>query len=117
MRIIYQQPALRKLLLNTLRLLGEGKWGDMPEKIAAQGAKSFVLTFSVDSPVLLDFRFEDGTHCQFNPLYPGDAIVVKIMEIWGLDDAQMQGFSVYADEGGPVRWMGYGIVVVPDKKV
>jgi hypothetical protein len=34
-----------------------------------------------------------------------------------LGDAPLQGFSVYADEDGSVRWMGYGIVVVPAKKV
>jgi hypothetical protein len=117
MTLIDPQPKLRRLLLNTLRLLGDGGWGDLSEKIATQGIKSFVVTIAMEVPSLLNFRFDDGTHCQFNPPYPGDAIAVELTRMWGLGDAPLQGFSVYADDGGPVRWMGYGIVVVPDKKV
>jgi hypothetical protein len=117
MMIVNPEPNLRQLLLHTLRLLGEGDWGDVPEKIATQGTKSFVITIAMNLPALLNFRFDDGTHCQFNPPYPGDAIAVELTRMWGLGDAPLRGFSVYADEDGSVRWMGYGIVLIPDEKV
>jgi hypothetical protein len=115
--IINPEPKLRQLLLHTLRLLGEGNWGDVPEKIATQGTKSFAITIAMEVPCLLNFRFDDGTHCQFTPPYPGDAIAVELTRMWGLGNAPLQGFSVYADEGGSVRWMGYGIVLVPNEEV
>ena len=119
MPLIDPQPKLRRLLLNTLRLLDDGGWGDLSEKIARQGVKSFDLTFTIDAPVVLGFCLCDGEVRQLNTPYPGHSVVIQILKVWGLDGISKlsQGFSVYADTGGLVRWRGHGVVVVPDKKV
>lgn len=117
--IIDPQIKLRRLLLKTLRLLDEGGWGGIPEKIVKQGVKYFDLTFMMDAPVMLFFRFDDSNSHQLNAPYPGGEVVTRILEVWGLDGTEglLQGFSIYVDKRGIVRWKGHGVVIVPGEEV